>query len=106
MRLTHVEQVEILASADACRELDRRQLGNRLVLRCAVDRHSAERLVIDELANLPRAARRAFGIAPPLQRPELHPQGIHEQQPSDERLADTKNELDRLVRLDDADESR
>src|ERR1700722_14353377 len=46
-----------------------------------------------------RATHRAVGIFSQFQLAKLHAQSVNEQQPSNERLADSENQLDRLGRL-------
>src|SRR2546430_2522024 len=70
----------------------------------------AQRLVVLELGRLEvdavAADRAAFGVAPDLQLGELGGQRLEEQQPADERLALADDQLDRLVRLEQAHDPR
>src|SRR5436190_2136934 len=68
---------------------------------------TAESFVIDELCDgRVLAADGAIRILLQLQPAKLHPQRIKEKQPSDERLADSREQLDCLRRLDRADHAR
>src|SRR5918994_404076 len=80
-------------------------------LRHAVDllgtlslRDAAELLVVDELGDgRVLAADGAVGVLAELHLAEAHVQGVVEQKPSDERLADPEYELDGLGSLDGSD---
>ena len=88
---------------------DGRDLGNRTLRRGVRSRsltHAAELLVVDELRDLVRAARGALRILAQVERAKAHAQRIHEQQPSGEALSDSEDELERLGRLNRADDSR
>ena len=76
--------------------------GRRLgAARCA-----AELVVVDELRDLARAARRARRVARHAYRVEAHAERVDQQQPPGERVARAEDQLDRLGRLDRADEAR
>ena len=64
-------------------------------------------VVVDELVDRRMvAADRALGIAAQLQLAEAHLQRVVQEQPADERLAGSENQLDRFGGLDDADDAR
>src|SRR5215211_9022472 len=67
-------------------------------------RSAAEGLVVDQLGDGGVvAAEGAVGVAARLDDAELHREGVVEQQPADEGLADGQHLLDHLGRLDRAD---
>ena len=96
--LADVDQREVLARVDHLLELDRRdRVAGRGVLRL-VRHHAAEHVVVDQLGDL----RRARVLADP-HRPVGHLQGVVDHQPTQQRLADPGDQLDRLVHHDRAD---
>ena len=73
-------------------------------MRHFVSRASAKRIVVDQLADLARAAGWTFWIATKLDRTEGHCHRIDRQQLTDESIADSKQQLDRFCRLNRTDE--
>ena len=68
---------------------------------------AAEFLVVDQLVNRRViAADRAGGIAPQIERVDLHRERIEVEQTAHQSLAFAKDDLDRLERFDHADQSR
>src|SRR5207249_3848078 len=91
-------------------ELDGRDLGRTVGHGRKLRRggmNAAKLFVIDELRDGGMgAAHRAIGILSQLQLAKLHAKGIEDQESADERLTDSQNQLDRLHRLDGADDAR
>src|SRR5213083_1894550 len=87
----------------ARRELDRPTRRPRLRVRRP---HTAKLLVIDQRLDLARATRRARWVLPDVDRAELHPQRVDEQQPASERLTHTDDHIDRLRRLNRPHQTR
>src|SRR5438552_3879066 len=106
-RLANVEDERRPRTAERCRELaggDLVRLGAARALLRAGD--AAERFVVDELVDRGRlAAQRTMGVLLELEHRELHREGVEEEEPSDERLADAEDELDRLDGLDRAEDA-
>src|ERR1019366_9852672 len=68
-------------------------------------RDTTELLVVDEPRHSGiRAADGAIGVLAHLELAEAHAERVHEEEPSDERFAGSDDELDRLRRLDHAEE--
>src|SRR5690348_329615 len=107
MRLAHVDQVDVVAATQPLGELRRRDLGNLIRVRHGHLRsHSAELIVVDELSDLVRPARRAIRVLAKPNGSKAHAQRVDQQQPANEWLAHTENELDAFRGLDRTDEPR
>ena len=106
VRLAHVDDLHVLAEVDPALELERRdlvELRRRRRRRGGSD--AAEDLVVDEaLDRRIDPAHRAVRILAQLHLAESHRPGIEQKQAIDERLAVVKEQLDRLGRLDRADD--
>ena len=94
----------LLADVDQIDVVHGCKLGGRHVVRI---HWIAESFIVDEMCDRrPRPADCAIRIFLEAQRTKLHPQRIEEKKTSDQRLADTGDQFDRLRRLDRADDSR
>src|SRR5262249_31599694 len=75
-------------------------LGNSRLHWLFLSADTAEFIVVDQLGDRRMlAARRAVGILAQLQFAEFHAQRVDQQEPPDERVACTKDQLDDLCRL-------
>ena len=121
MRLAHVENERVPRVAVLLQGLDadlRNPIlfghiaGNSLVLRDLERTHldwllnTAELVVVDQFGDRRvRAADRAVGILAQLQRAEGHAQCVDQQETAHKGLSYLQNQLDRLGRLDHADQA-
>src|SRR5215217_92194 len=105
VRLAYVEHVDLFLVVQLAFEILNRDLRHAvLLLGGACLRDAAELLVVDELGHgRVLAADGAVGVLAELHLAEAHAQGVVEQKPSDERLADPEYELDGLGGLDGSD---
>src|SRR5439155_1123487 len=109
VRLANVDDLQRVATVEPLFELDggdfgRGVHGDRLR---GGRRDAAELFVIDELLDGGVGpANRAVRLLPQLQLAELHAQRVEDEETPDERLADVHDQLERLGRLDHADDSR
>src|SRR5262249_28159431 len=68
---------------------------------------TAKRFVIDQLRNgRVRTADDTVGIFAQLELSKTHPQSVDQEEAPDQRLSTAENELDRLSRLNDAEQPR
>src|SRR6202035_1443156 len=101
-----VEEEDLLAGAAPAVQLLDGDVEAGLDL-LGLGRDAAELLVVDELVlGGVLGADGAGGVLLELELAEAHLQSVEEQQAADERLADADDELDRLVRLESADDPR
>ena len=104
VRLADVQDAQVLARLEAALELDARDLVHWL--RRLPTAGAAEGRVVLQLADRRRRpAQRAGRVPVQLHLVEAHGQGVVEEQPADERLADAEQDLQRLGRLDGADDA-
>src|SRR5215217_7944909 len=102
VRLAHVEHVDLFLVVQLALEILNCDLRHAvLLLGGGCLRDTAELLVVDEFGHgRILAADGAVGVLAELHLAEAHAQGVVEQKPSDERLADPEYELDGLGGLD------
>ena len=108
VRLAHIQDKYVVSMIQPRLQLARRDLRH-LHRRPGsfFAAHAAEFVVVNELGDgSMRAAHRAVRILPQLEFTELHSQRVEKQQAPREILAGTEDELDRLHRLNRADDSR
>src|SRR5437899_4892341 len=106
--LPHVDQLQLLPARQSALELAWRDFDeptdrSRLRLRRP---HTAELLVVDQRLDLACAARGARWILANVDRAELPPQRVEEEQPTLERLTDADDQLNCLGRLNRPHETR
>src|SRR5277367_337159 len=109
MRLANVEQIDIFSGVQLLFEIDNRYLRYSVV-QCRLlwgrGQNAAKLVIVNQLLHgRMRAADRAVGVLAQLELAEVHVQRINEQQAADERVADAEDELDRLSRLNHADQA-
>src|SRR6266540_3002154 len=103
-RLAHVDQADRLAAVEQLLQLGRRQRRARRRGLGLVGDHPAELLVVDQLGDGGvLATDRALRVLADADVLEGQLQRVVDEQPSDQRVTDPRDELDRLVGLDRAD---
>src|SRR5947208_5054275 len=107
MRLAYIENEQIVSAIEAGLEFARsnfRHLHGRT--RSFFPAHTAELVIVDQLVDRAvRPAHRTIRILAELELAELHPKSVKEQQTPHEIVSAAKNQLDRLHRLDGANDS-
>ena len=106
-RIPHVEQQQRLAPLPARRQLGRTHGDHAVRLgRSRAGAGAVARRIAQFAQARLLAADRAGGILRERELAELHVQRVVEQQPSDQRRAEARQQLDRLGGLDHRDEAR
>ena len=108
VRLANIEDVEIVAAIEARFQIARSDFGDGCLRRGSFfTANAAELGVVNQLGDgAVCAAERAIGIFAQLQFAEAHGERIEKQQAADEMFAHADDELQRLGRLNRADDSR
>src|SRR5215469_3518061 len=107
MRLADIEDEQVVAAVEPFFQLFNLDIGSRYLGFRLLAPNAAELLVIDKLRDRRmRAACRAIGIFPQFEFAEFHAEGIDQQQPADERVALTEDQLDGLGSLNHPDQAR
>src|ERR1700734_1431158 len=100
VRLAHIEHEHIILRIETPLQLFDLNFRNSIRHRFLLPTNAAKLVVVYQLRDRGmRATHRAVGIFSQFQLAKLHAQSVNEQEPSNERLADSENQLDPLRRL-------
>ncbi len=105
VRLAHIEDKEILLRIQPPLQLFHLNFRNSISHRFFLPANAAKLVVVYQLRHCRmRAANRALRILAQLEFTEFHPERVNQQQPSNERFAHSKNQLDHFSSLHHADQ--
>src|ERR1700683_417837 len=107
VRLAHTEPEHIFLPMETPLQLFDLNFRNSIRHRFLLPTNAAKLVVVYQLRDRGmRATHRAVGIFSQLQLAKLHTQSVNEQEPSNERLADSENKVDCLRRPPSAPQTR
>ena len=107
MRLAHIDDLDAIAAIEPPLELAGRNLFKLRLCRLLARRNAAELFIVDQLFDgCMLATDWAVRILAQFQLAKLHLPGIEQQQAVQEYFRRAENDLDRLVSLNRADDSR